>query len=94
MNPHTSRFSKRRLERGREVHQERCEQHLTNVHSAADRLMNLAREGDDICDHDDCQVLDGIIRDCAMQIRNMAGEVEGHIVESYKKQLRFERREC
>ena len=68
------------------MHQEMCEKHLMDALDAADRLLKLAGEGDVTCDHDDCLVLDGIIRDCALQIRRTAVELEGHIVvESYKR---------
>jgi len=53
--------------------------------SAAERLLKLAGDGDVTCDHDDCLVLDGIIRDCALQIRRTVVEVEGQIVDSDKR---------
>lgn len=58
-----------------------CETHLIDALDAADRLLQLTDGRMDACDHDDCMVLDGILRDCAMKIRRSVAECEVRVLE-------------
>jgi hypothetical protein len=49
-----------------------CEQHLEEILKLSTMLLDLANEERDDCHHDHCLLLDGIMRDCAMQIRKQA----------------------
>ena len=59
-----------------------CEKHLINALDAADRLLELVNEPGNGCDHEHCLVLDGVIRDCALQIRKYVADCEGRLFES------------
>ena len=61
---------------------EGCEQHLIDALNAAEQLWELAKPREGACEHDDCLVLDGIIRDCALQIRRSIAEVERRVLET------------
>ena len=56
--------------------------HLMDALDAADRLLELTNGRTDACDHDDCMVLDGIMRDCAMKIRRSVAVVERQVLET------------
>lgn len=45
---------------------------MTEVLRISNELMQLADEQRNICEHDACMLLDGIIRDCAWKMRQAA----------------------
>lgn len=49
-----------------------CDEHVQRALRLTTELLDLANEERDECDHDHCLLLDGIVRDCAMQIRKQA----------------------
>ena len=60
----------------------RCERHMADALIAAHRLMELADTQGTECGHDGCLLLDGILRDCAMQIRRVVADCEARLVMS------------
>jgi len=57
-----------------------CEKHMVDALIASDQLMDLASKQGTECGHDGCLVLDGILRDCAMQIRRVVADSEARLV--------------
>lgn len=57
-----------------------CEAHMADALIAAHRLMELADKQGTECGHDGCLLLDGILRDCAMQIRRVVADGEARLV--------------
>lgn len=49
-----------------------CDEHVQRALRLTTELLDLANEERDDCRHDHCLLLDGILRDCAMQIRKQA----------------------
>ena len=49
-----------------------CNQHTQRALEIASLLLDLANEERNECGHDGCLLLDGILRDCALQIRRTA----------------------
>ncbi len=49
-----------------------CNQRAQRALEIASRLLELANEERDECEHDGCLLLDGMLRDCALQIRRTA----------------------
>jgi hypothetical protein len=49
-----------------------CHLHVSEALRLAAELLDLADEQRSGCEHDDCLLLDGVIRDCAWKIRRAA----------------------
>jgi hypothetical protein len=49
-----------------------CDEHVQRVLILTSQLLDLANEEREDCRHDHCLLLDGIVRDCARQIRKQA----------------------
>lgn len=49
-----------------------CEQHIARALEFADQLIELANADRNGCEHDGCLLLDGIVRDSALKIRQVA----------------------
>jgi hypothetical protein len=49
-----------------------CERHVERALELSTQLLELANEDREGCDHDGCLMLDGIVRDCALQIKKVA----------------------
>lgn len=49
-----------------------CNQRAQRALELSSLLLDLANEERDECEHDGCLLLDGILRDCALQIRRAA----------------------
>jgi len=49
-----------------------CDEHVQRALRLTTELLDLANEEREDCHHDHCLLLDGIVRDCAMQIRKQA----------------------
>ena len=49
-----------------------CEQHIARALELADQLIELANADRNGCEHDGCLLLDGIVRDSALKIRQVA----------------------
>ena len=66
-----------------------CNRRAERALEIASLLLELANEERDECDHDGCLLLDGMLRDCALQIRRtatmrfleLAGGSDAHYVE-------------
>lgn len=56
-----------------------CKTHMVDALLAADRLLDLADKQGTECGHDGCLLLDGILRDCAMQIRRVVADSEARL---------------
>lgn len=57
-----------------------CESHMADALLAAHRLMELAENQGTECGHDECLLLDGVLRDCAMQIRRVVADSRARLV--------------
>ena len=57
---------------GSEATQVTCRDHVDNALELSSRLLELANEPRESCDHDGCLVLDGVLLDCALEIRRTA----------------------
>lgn len=49
-----------------------CDEHVQRALRLTTELLDLANEEREDCHHDHCLLLDGIVRDCAMEIRKQA----------------------
>ena len=49
-----------------------CDEHVQRALRLTTDLLDLANEERDECHHDHCLLLDGILRDCALEIRKQA----------------------
>jgi hypothetical protein len=49
-----------------------CRHHIDEALELSSRLIELANEPRETCDHDGCLVLDGVLLDCALEIRRTA----------------------
>ncbi len=49
-----------------------CRTHVDQALELSSRLLELANEPREECDHDGCLVLDGVLLDCALEIRRTA----------------------
>ncbi len=49
-----------------------CEQHIARALELSDQLIELANADRNGCEHDGCLLLDGIVRDSALKIRQVA----------------------
>jgi hypothetical protein len=49
-----------------------CHDHVSDALRLSVELLELANEQRDICEHDGCMLLDGVVRDCAWKIRQAA----------------------
>jgi hypothetical protein len=49
-----------------------CDQHIARALELSEQLLALANADRNGCDHDGCQLLDGIVRDSAVKIRQVA----------------------
>jgi hypothetical protein len=49
-----------------------CDEHVQRALRLTTELLDLANEEREDCQHDHCLLLDGILRDCALQIRKQA----------------------
>lgn len=49
-----------------------CHQHIASALHLSAELLKLANEPREECDHDGCLLLDGVVRDCAWKIRQVA----------------------
>ena len=49
-----------------------CEPHVERALELSSQLLDLANEEREGCEHDGCLLLDGIVRDCALQIKKVA----------------------
>lgn len=49
-----------------------CRHHIDEALELSSRLIELANEPREQCDHDGCLVLDGVLLDCALEIRRTA----------------------
>lgn len=49
-----------------------CRTHVDQALELSTRLLELANEPRDECEHDGCLVLDGVLLDCALEIRRTA----------------------
>ena len=49
-----------------------CRTHVDQALELSSRLLELANEPRETCDHDGCLVLDGVLLDCALEIRRTA----------------------
>ncbi|HOC42198.1 MAG TPA: hypothetical protein PKJ99_04185 [Thermoanaerobaculales bacterium] len=49
-----------------------CDEHIARALELADSLLELANADRNGCEHDGCLLLDGIVRDSALKIRQVA----------------------
>ena len=49
-----------------------CDRHIERVLAMSSQLLELANSDRSDCEHDRCLMLDGLVRDCAMKIRQEA----------------------
>ena len=49
-----------------------CDHHIADALRLSSELLKLANEPRDDCEHDGCLLLDGVARDCAWKIRQVA----------------------
>ena len=49
-----------------------CHDHVSEALRLSAELLGLADEQRDICEHDGCMLLDGVVRDCAWKVRQAA----------------------
>jgi hypothetical protein len=49
-----------------------CQEHVARALNLSAELLKLANEPREDCEHDGCLVLDGVARDCAWKIRQVA----------------------
>ena len=49
-----------------------CQEHIARALNLSIELLKLANEPREDCEHDGCLVLDGVARDCAWKIRQVA----------------------
>ena len=49
-----------------------CDQHIARALELSDQLLELANADRNGCEHDGCLLLDGIVRDSALKIRQTA----------------------
>jgi hypothetical protein len=48
-----------------------CDEHIARALELSDQLLELANADRDGCEHDGCLLLDGIVRDSALKIRQV-----------------------
>jgi len=49
-----------------------CDHHIARALHLSSELLKLANEQREDCEHDGCLLLDGVARDCAWKIRQVA----------------------
>ena len=49
-----------------------CHDHVSEALRLSSELLRLADERRDLCEHDSCLLLDGVVRDCAWKLRQAA----------------------
>ena len=49
-----------------------CDEHIARALELSDQLLELANADRNGCEHDGCLLLDGIVRDSALKIRQVA----------------------
>ena len=49
-----------------------CDEHIARALELADSLLELANADRNGCEHDGCLLLDGIVRDSALKLRQVA----------------------
>ena len=49
-----------------------CHDHVSEALRLSAELLELADVQRDICEHDGCMLLDGVVRDCAWKVRQAA----------------------
>jgi hypothetical protein len=49
-----------------------CRHHIDEALELSSRLLELANQPREACEHDGCLVLDGVLLDCALEIRRTA----------------------
>ena len=49
-----------------------CPEHIADALYLSAELLKLANEPREDCEHDGCLLLDGVVRDCAWKIRQVA----------------------
>jgi hypothetical protein len=50
----------------------KCHDHIERTLRMAHDLLEFANESREVCEHDGCLMLDGVIRDCALMLRSTA----------------------